>query len=119
MGLIAYHLLESSICAYIEWLVTELMMTANKFEYKDTCLIMLRAAAITHKPNKPCISLESFNFLLSGKSCRVQSSIQGFIPPVAGDRRIYRADPFMWKPPGGLREDFFHATIVVFIDNPH
>ena len=32
MVLIAYHLLESSICAYIEWLVNELMMTANKIE---------------------------------------------------------------------------------------
>ena len=28
--LIAYHMLESSIGAYIEWIVNELMMTANK-----------------------------------------------------------------------------------------
>ena len=28
--LIAYHVLESSIGDYIEWLVNELMMTANK-----------------------------------------------------------------------------------------
>ena len=28
--LIAYYLLESSIGAYIEWLLNELMMTANK-----------------------------------------------------------------------------------------
>ena len=41
MILIAYHLLESSIGAYIEWLVNELMMTANKIEYKDTRLVML------------------------------------------------------------------------------
>ena len=39
--LIAYHLLESSIWAYIEWLVNELIMTANKIEYKDTRLVML------------------------------------------------------------------------------
>ena len=39
--LITYHLLESSICAYIEWLVNELMMTANEVEYKDTRLVML------------------------------------------------------------------------------
>ena len=39
--LIAYHLLESSIGAYIEWLINELTMTANKIEYKDTRLIML------------------------------------------------------------------------------
>ena len=39
--LIAYYLLESSIDAYIEWLVNELMMTANKIEYKDACLVML------------------------------------------------------------------------------
>ena len=41
MILIAYHLLESSIGAYIEWLVNELMMTANKIEYKDARLVML------------------------------------------------------------------------------
>ena len=39
--LIAYHLLESSTDAYIEWLVNELMMTVNKIEYKDACLVML------------------------------------------------------------------------------
>ena len=41
MILIAYHLLESSIGAYIEWLVNELMLTANKIEYKGACLVML------------------------------------------------------------------------------
>ena len=41
MILIAHHLLKSSICAYIEWLVNELMMTANKVEYKEACLVML------------------------------------------------------------------------------
>ena len=49
MVLIAYHMLESSIGAYIEWLVNELMMTANKIDYKDTCLLMLPVDAITHK----------------------------------------------------------------------
>ena len=34
MVLIAYHLLESSIGAYIEWLVNELMMTANKLNIR-------------------------------------------------------------------------------------
>ena len=46
MVLIAYHLLESSTGAYIEWLVNELMMAANKIEYKDACLVMLPADAI-------------------------------------------------------------------------
>ena len=41
MILIAYHLLESSIGVYIEWLVNELMMTANKIKYKDAHLVML------------------------------------------------------------------------------
>ena len=41
MILIAYHLFESSTCAYIEWLVNELMMAAKKIEYKDTRLVML------------------------------------------------------------------------------
>ena len=40
-NLIAYHLLESSIGAYIEWLVNELMMTSNKIVYKDARLVML------------------------------------------------------------------------------
>ena len=34
MVLIAYHLLESSIGAYIEWLVNELMMTAIKLNIR-------------------------------------------------------------------------------------
>ena len=46
MILIAYHLLESSTGAYIEWLVNELMMIANKIEYKDARLVMLPADAI-------------------------------------------------------------------------
>ena len=41
MVLIAYHMLESSIGAYIEWLLNELIMTANKIEYKDARLVML------------------------------------------------------------------------------
>ena len=40
MVLIAYHLLKSSIDAYIEWLVNELMKTANKIKYKDARLVM-------------------------------------------------------------------------------
>ena len=51
MVLMAYLVLESTIGAYIEWLVNELMMTANKIEYKDTRLVMLPADAITHKPD--------------------------------------------------------------------
>ena len=51
MVLIAYHLLESSIDDYIEWLVNELMRTTNKIEFKDARLVMLPADAITHKPN--------------------------------------------------------------------
>ena len=46
MILIAYHLLESSTNAYIEWLVNELMMTADKIEYKDALLVILPADAI-------------------------------------------------------------------------
>ena len=46
MILIAYHLLESSTGAYIEWLVNELMLTAYKIEYKDARLVMLPADVI-------------------------------------------------------------------------
>ena len=49
MILIAYHMFENSTSAYIEWLVNELMMTANKIEYKDARLVMLLVDAITHK----------------------------------------------------------------------
>ena len=41
MVLITYHLLESSINAYIKWIVNELIMTANKIEYNGTRLVML------------------------------------------------------------------------------
>ena len=44
--LIAYHLLESSIGAYIEWLVNEPMRLLIKIEYKDALLVMLSANAI-------------------------------------------------------------------------
>ena len=39
--LITYHLFESSICAYIEWLVNEPMRLLIKIEYKDAHLVML------------------------------------------------------------------------------
>ena len=45
-NLIAYHLLESSTCAYIEWLVNEPMQLLIKIEYKDVRLVMLPANAI-------------------------------------------------------------------------
>ena len=41
MILIAYHLLESSIGTYIEWLANELMLIANKIKDKDALLVML------------------------------------------------------------------------------
>ena len=46
MILIAYNVLESSTCAYIEWLVNELMLNANKIEHKDARLVMLPTNAI-------------------------------------------------------------------------
>ena len=51
MVLTAYHQLKNSTCAYIEWLVNELMVTANEIEYKDALLLMLPVDAITHKPD--------------------------------------------------------------------
>ena len=41
MVLMAHPLLESRIGAYLEWLVNEVMMTANKIKYKDARLVML------------------------------------------------------------------------------
>ena len=48
--LIAYHLLESSTGAYIEWLVNEPMWLLIKIKYKDARLVTLHANA-THKPD--------------------------------------------------------------------
>ena len=45
-NLIAYHLLESSIGAYIELLVNEPMQVLIKIEYKDVRLVMLPANTI-------------------------------------------------------------------------
>ena len=44
--LIAYHLLESSTGAYIEWLANEPMRLLIKIEHKDARLVMLPASAI-------------------------------------------------------------------------
>jgi hypothetical protein len=62
MVLIAYHLLESSFGAYIEWSVNKLMMPANKKKYKDAPLVMLLADAINPLARKPCIILGVFFF---------------------------------------------------------
>ena len=45
-NLIAYHLVESSTGAYIEWLVNESMRLLIKIVYKDARLVMLLANAI-------------------------------------------------------------------------
>ena len=45
-NLIAYHLLESSTYAYIEWLVNELMRLLIKIEYEEARLVMLLAGTI-------------------------------------------------------------------------
>ena len=45
-NLIAYHMLESSTGAYVEWLVNETMRLLLKIEYKDAHLVMLPANAI-------------------------------------------------------------------------
>jgi hypothetical protein len=84
--LVAQLFLVSRTIAYIEWLVNEMIMTANKTEYKDAHLVMLLANAINPQARKPCISLKYFVFLLTGNSCRVQLSTQSLFYPVAGDR---------------------------------
>ena len=74
-------------------------------EHKDVPLVMLPAKAKTSKPNKPCISLESLFF-----SCRVSLAKYN---RVLGDRRLLRVHSWLWKPSGGLREDSFHAMVLV------
>ena len=46
-NLIAYHLLESSTGAYIEWLVNEPIRLLIKIKYKDARLVMLHADVIS------------------------------------------------------------------------
>ena len=67
-NLIAYHLLESSTGAYIEWIVNELMLTANKIEYGRA---LSNASRRCNKPTGQIALhiLRVFSFLLSGKSC--------------------------------------------------
>jgi hypothetical protein len=81
MVLIAYHMLESSFGAYIEWLVNEMMMTANKKKYKDPPLVMLLAVAINPQAKKPCIILGVFFFPPDGKVLRSTVEYSGFILP--------------------------------------
>ena len=68
-NLIAYHLLESSTYAYIEWLVNEPMRLLIKIEYKDARLVMLPTNAIKPTSQIALHILGVFSFLLSGKSC--------------------------------------------------
>ena len=49
-----------------------------------------------------------------GKSCGVQLSTQGLFYPVVGDRTC-GADTCVWKPPGGLSEDFLNVAGIEFI----
>jgi hypothetical protein len=89
MVLIAYHMLSSSTCAYIEWLVNRLKMTANEIEYKDVHLVMF---SIDDNEPTSQIALHIigvFFFLLTDKSYRVQLSTQGLFYPVAGYRNIW------------------------------
>jgi hypothetical protein len=62
MILVAYHLLESSLGAYIEWSSNKLMMAANKKKYKDAHLVMLLADTINSQASEPCIILGVFFF---------------------------------------------------------
>ena len=53
--LIAQPLLESRTGAYLEWLVNEVIMVANKTDSKDELLVMLSSKQ--KKPSKPyCLS---------------------------------------------------------------
>ena len=77
------------------------------------------ADAIAHK-----LDSLAYPWSLLFSSCRVSLAeynrvFRVLFPAVVGDWRILRADSCVWKPPGGLREDSFHAMTIVFIYNPH
>jgi hypothetical protein len=58
MVLIAQFLLKSRTGAYIEWLVNEIIMTANKTNLKDELLVMLSAKQRNTQAIQPSISFE-------------------------------------------------------------
>ena len=114
MVLIAYHLLESSTGVYIDWLVNELMVTTNKIEYKDARLVMLTVDAITHKPDS---LVYPWSLLFS--SCRVSLAEYNRVLRVCSTllqvTGTCGADTCVWKPPGGLSEDFLNVANIEFI----
>ena len=57
MELFAQLLLQSKICAYIEWLDKELIMTANNKINKDPLLVLLSAKKGNQQTIKLIISL--------------------------------------------------------------
>ena len=63
-NLIAYHLLESSTGAYLEWLVNEPMRVLIKIKYKDVRLVMLLQMQPTNQIALHILGV--FSFLLSG-----------------------------------------------------
>ena len=69
IDLIAQLLLESRICAYIEWLDNKLIMAANNNINKDSLLVLLSAKE-TQQTIMLCISLGVGKlFPLVDKSC--------------------------------------------------
>jgi hypothetical protein len=101
MVLIAQPLLESSIIAYIEWLVNGLVMTANKIEYKDTYLVNPQA-------RKSRISLV-FSFLLTVSLAEYNWVLRvcSTLLQVTGTGGT---DTCVWKRPDGFSEDFFYVA---------
>jgi hypothetical protein len=62
----AQPLLESRTGAYLEWLVNELLVTANKNWIWGCTLVMLLVNAIKPQARKPCIILRVIFFSPDG-----------------------------------------------------
>jgi hypothetical protein len=63
MSLIAQLLLESSTCAYLEWLVKEVKCLRIKLDFKDELLVMLFAKQNNQQAILPFISLRVGKYL--------------------------------------------------------
>ena len=79
---------------------------------------MLPANTITHKPDS-LVYPWSLLFSSYRVSLAEYNRVLRVFFPLLQVIRGYLELTHVWKPPGGLKEDSFPATTIVFIYNPH
>ena len=106
MVLIAYHMIGSSIGAYLEWIANQLKITAKP--RIQGCTISNASC----KCNKPASQISlAYYWSLLFFFCRVSLAEYNRVLRVSFPLlQVTGADSYVWKPSGGLRKDSFHAT---------